>query len=67
MSIFYLVSVAEETGFNLTLSVNLSLFETGKTGFLDTRPIYVNSESSDELVNLGSLVRAFVACTHTVW
>ena len=33
ISIFYLVSVAEETGLNLTLS------ETPKTGFLATRPI----------------------------
>ena len=34
ISIFYLVSVAEETGLKLALS------ETPKTGFLATRPIY---------------------------
>ena len=33
ISIFLLVSVAEETGLNLTLS------ETPKTGFLATRPL----------------------------
>ena len=33
ISIFYLVSVAEETGLSLTLS------ETPKTGFVATRPI----------------------------
>ena len=33
ISIFYLVSVAEETGLGLTLS------ETPKTGFIVTRPI----------------------------
>ena len=34
ISIFYLVSAAEETGLKLALS------ETPKTGFLATRPIY---------------------------
>ena len=34
ISIFYLVSVVEETGLNLTLT------ETRKTGFLATRPIF---------------------------
>ena len=34
ISIFQLVSVAEETGLNLTLS------ESPKTGFVATRPIY---------------------------
>ena len=37
ISLFYLVSVAEETGLNLTLS------ETPKTGFVATRPMCVSS------------------------
>ena len=37
MSIFYLVSVAEETGLKLALS------ETPKTGFVALRPIYNQS------------------------
>ena len=42
LSIFYLVSVAEQAGLNLTFS------ETPKTGFLATRPNYIEHSTSIE-------------------